>query len=153
MLGQNCHMMKKVFSKHCPQVLWPRFYPKDKYLSLLLRVNHVRIILQGKINPHLHHQEIKEGHLTRGLPVLVIKEKGGLTVEALAGKEPIIAIMIETEGIKRIGELIERDQVDLQGYLLMEDIDSPLMKDRYYSNLTPPSTRGFIIKPLKHLKN
>ena len=54
-------------------------------------------------------------------------------MEALAGKEPIIAIMIETEGIKRIGELIERDQVDLQGYLLMEDIDSRLMKDRYYS--------------------
>ena len=95
MLSQNCHMMKKVFSKHCPQVLWPRFYPKDKYLSLLLRVNHVRIILQGKINPHLHHQEIKEGHLTQSLPVLVIKEKGGLTVEALVGKEPIIAIMIE----------------------------------------------------------
>ena len=56
-------------------------------------------------------------------------------MEALAGKEPIIAIMIETEGIKRIGEPIERDQVDLQGYLLMEDIDSRLIKDRYYSNL------------------
>ena len=40
-------------------------------------------------------------------------------MEALAGKEPIIAIMIETEGIKRIGEPIERDQVDLQVGLMI----------------------------------